>query len=231
MGQKTSLPIQNFIRDENSHKSQRRHQPPAVRIEKLLVDDQTEHYTFIGEDNTTFSFSDFIHTIKTGNQSLIKDLSSVFQETKFKAYFWECPPTSRETAHNQSFEFVLIASHELFSRSADPVSFSTYFNDSNYLNRSVISFRNLGGDAVLVVPSPVGRGVELNKYTHIANFMRLADREQIHYFWKVVGEALDAQLKSGDKVWLSTSGLGVSWLHVRVDNSPKYFNYKIYKNM
>ena len=30
--------------------------------------------------------------------------------------------------------------------------------------------------------------------------------------------------------WLSTAGLGVPWLHLRLDTRPKYYQYGPYKN-
>jgi hypothetical protein len=30
-------------------------------------------------------------------------------------------------------------------------------------------------------------------------------------------------------LWLSTAGMGVSWLHVRLDSSLKYYGYKPFK--
>ena len=32
-------------------------------------------------------------------------------------------------------------------------------------------------------------------------------------------------------VWLSTAGGGVAWLHVRLDDRPKYYSYAPYKNV
>jgi len=29
--------------------------------------------------------------------------------------------------------------------------------------------------------------------------------------------------------WLSTAGLGVYWLHLRLDSRPKYYRYQPYK--
>lgn len=29
-------------------------------------------------------------------------------------------------------------------------------------------------------------------------------------------------------VWLSTAGAGVAWLHVRLDDRPKYYSYRPY---
>lgn len=30
-------------------------------------------------------------------------------------------------------------------------------------------------------------------------------------------------------VWLSTAGMGVSWLHVRLDARPKYYGFAAYR--
>ena len=39
---------------------------------------------------------------------------------------------------------------------------------------------------------------------------------QVHEFWARVGsEALKHIRRAGGRVWLSTSGLGVYWLHLR----------------
>ena len=38
--------------------------------------------------------------------------------------------------------------------------------------------------------------------------------------------AVDELLEEQPKVWLSTSGLGVYWLHVRLDSRPKYYQFK-----
>ena len=34
---------------------------------------------------------------------------------------------------------------------------------------------------------------------------------------------------SAKPVWLSTAGAGVSWLHVRLDDRPKYYGYAPYR--
>jgi hypothetical protein len=32
-------------------------------------------------------------------------------------------------------------------------------------------------------------------------------------------------------VWLSTAGAGVSWLHVRLDDRPKYYQFEPYRHL
>jgi hypothetical protein len=35
---------------------------------------------------------------------------------------------------------------------------------------------------------------------------------------------------SAKPVWLSTAGAGVSWLHVRLDDQPKYYGFALYRS-
>ena len=46
--------------------------------------------------------------------------------------------------------------------------------------------------------------------------------------WQVVGEAMERRLGT-EPVWLSTAGAGVSWLHVRLDDRPKYYGHAPYR--
>jgi hypothetical protein len=48
----------------------------------------------------------------------------------------------------------------------------------------------------------------------------------------MVGTEMKKRLKSlnGNTVWMSTSGLGVHWVHMRMDSNPKYYSHKPYKH-
>ncbi len=88
----------------------------------------------------------------------------------------------------------------------------------------MLAFANLGKDAVLIVPRPLGPA---SVYGHLAAFVRKARDTQRHELWRVVGAETEARL--GDSpVWLSTAGMGVSWLHVRLDSRPKYYGHAPY---
>ena len=92
-------------------------------------------------------------------------------------------------------------------------------------SEDVETFSNLGRDAVMVVPCPVGSD---SAYGHLASFTRDAPEPQQHELWKAVGKAMQNRL-SDKPVWLSTAGMGVSWLHVRLDDRPKYYGFAPYR--
>ncbi len=85
----------------------------------------------------------------------------------------------------------------------------------------------LGRDAILVVPCSEAPP---EAYGHLAAFSRDAPAEQQHAFWKLVGESVASRL-STKPVWLSTAGAGVSWLHVRLDDRPKYYGHAPYRSV
>ena len=59
--------------------------------------------------------------------------------------------------------------------------------------------------------------------------MRHAPAAQVHELWRAVGAAMQARL-SPRPTWLSTAGMGVAWLHVRLDERPKYYGYALYRD-
>ena len=90
----------------------------------------------------------------------------------------------------------------------------------------VATFPNLGGDARLVVP----RSAVATGHAHLAAFVRTAPPPSVDALWVGVGEALAAWRREGrGPVWLSTSGLGVPWVHVRLDARPKYYVHTPYR--
>lgn len=143
-------------------------------------------------------------------------------ENEFPASFWEMPPLNVHGL-NQTFEYVLVESPALAKIQADQAPFQQHF--AKAANRSVLSFPNLGGDAHLVVPVPrQGR----QAYPHLASFTRRAAVDQQLALWSTLSQQIE--LLIGDKpLWVSTSGLGVYWLHIRLDQRPKYYQHIPYK--
>jgi hypothetical protein len=149
---------------------------------------------------------------------------SVLVDAPFPEYFWETPPVTSATI-NREFEFVLVDSQQLAGVRTDEQAFANHFATAES-DASVIEFSNLSGDATLVVPCPRG---PLSAYSQISEFARRAPDDQQHQLWTLVGAALERQL-GAQPVWLSTSGLGVYWLHIRLDSAPKYYTHEPYRN-
>jgi hypothetical protein len=144
-------------------------------------------------------------------------------EAPFDAFRWETPPVTVATV-NRSMEFVLLDSPGI-DRKPDAEAFAEHFHKKP--TSAVIEFSNLGKDAILVVPCPQG---PLSAYGHLGAFVRRAPDSQKHALWALVGAAM--QRRIGNKpVWLSTAGAGVSWLHVRLDDRPKYYGHIPYRQI
>jgi hypothetical protein len=144
-------------------------------------------------------------------------------DAPFKAFRWETPPVTTATL-TRPFEFVLLDSPGL-ARSPDVLAFAEHFRGAP--GAAVLEFANLGGDAIMVVPCPKAAH---SAYCHLAVFVREAPEPQRHALWQLVGEAM-ARRVSSKPVWLSTAGAGVSWLHVRLDNRPKYYGFGPYRQI
>lgn len=143
-------------------------------------------------------------------------------QAPFMAFRWETPPLSEANAQ-QPFEFVLLDSPDL-PRQPDPDAFAEHFR-SAAAPQTVVTFLNLGRDAVLVVPRPIA---DVSAYGHLTAFVREAPEAQKHALWEQVGHTMEQRL-SAKPAWLSTAGAGVSWLHVRLDDRPKYYGYEPYR--
>jgi len=148
---------------------------------------------------------------------------SILFASPFDAFFWENPPITKSNIR-QPYEFVLVNTHQLSKVSAGPIPFREKFN-SNSLNQNVIAFENLGRDAELIVPCPVA---EQSIYTHLASFIRGATDIQKHDLFITLANSLRSRINS-KPTWVSTSGLGVYWLHIRLDTRPKYYSYQPYR--
>jgi hypothetical protein len=139
----------------------------------------------------------------------------------FAAFRWEAPPITTATA-NQPFEFALLDSPGL-ARTPDADAFAEHFRGA--APGGVVEFPNLGKDAIMVVPCPSGPH---SAYGHLGAFVREAPQPQRDALWELVGAAMQRRL-GAKPVWLSTAGAGVCWLHVRLDDRPKYYGFAPYQ--
>ncbi|MEX2500300.1 MAG: hypothetical protein WD397_15640 [Wenzhouxiangellaceae bacterium] len=157
----------------------------------------------------------------TDDSAFSDAFGSVLAETPWAAFRWETPPLL-QNGLDGPFEFVIVNSPEL-AGAPDPSPFAAHFRRAG--RRTIVTFANLGGDAELVVPCP---RTDDAVYTHLAQFVRNAPRRQQRALWHEVGLAMERRV--GDiPVWLSTAGGGVAWLHVRLDDRPKYYAHAAYR--
>ncbi|MCI0376014.1 MAG: hypothetical protein L0215_00255 [Gemmataceae bacterium] len=173
----------------------------------------------IDQAGAPLSYGDVLLLWK-GNAAFRSFCSGLLEAAPYTAYRWETPPLTKST-QGQPFEYVLLDSPGL-APTPDRAAFATHYDTAI---EGVCVFPNLGKDAILVVPSPMGPD---EAYGHLAAFMRQAPSSQIHALWQGVAQAMQETL--GNKpIWLSTAGAGVSWLHVRLDSRPKYYGYAPYR--
>ena len=150
-----------------------------------------------------------------------QSLTEVMTNCPFTAARFETPAATKKTLDNP-FAFVLVDSPGL-DRQADPSSFARQF-DAADPDESVIVFPNLRGDATMIVPRPATHD---SSFTHLLDFLRTAPAEHADALWALTGKTMLKQV--GLKpLWLSTAGGGVPWLHVRIDERPKYYHYRPY---
>jgi hypothetical protein len=158
-----------------------------------------------------------------GDDSFRALFTTLLADAPYRAYLWETPPITRSTV-TRGFEFVLVESPTLAGMTPDPEAFAGPFEAAG-TGADVAAFANLGGDALLVAPCPQTPD---DTYPHLAAFVRTAPMAQRQAFWRAVGAAVSDRL-SDCPLWLSTNGLGVAWLHVRLDSRPKYYVFEAYR--
>lgn len=166
-------------------------------------------------------YCDWIDLIQNSN-AFIAFFIRLLQDSDFEAYFWEVKPVTTVQL-SEHFEFVLVRGDYLMKLNSNRRPFEAYFSE----DATVVSFNNLRGDAQLVVPSPIS---DEDHYTYLARFVRNAPENQVTAFFKRVGKEYASHICEARR-WLSTAGLGVYWLHVRIDSRPKYYKYEGYKDI
>ncbi len=168
------------------------------------------------------SFRDLLTGLES-DDSFARWYTALLADCPFGACFWEHPPLTALQIDRPA-EFVLIDAPSLAGVTANPRPFSEYFAAPN--TESTASFSSLGGDATLIAPGP---GIGTVAGAHLLTFVRQAPAKNVAELWRLVGASVREEL-SERPLWLSTSGLGVYWLHVRLDSVPKYYQYNPYRS-
>ncbi|MEA5464192.1 DUF6940 family protein [Leptothoe sp. PORK10 BA2] len=172
------------------------------------------------QDSVPLSYAAVIHGWQT-DRDFREFFMALLAAVPFTAFRWETPAITTTTV-SRPFECVILPSPGL-ARPPDHKTFAQYFQ----VDQSVVIFSNLGQDAILVVPCPHSSHKD---YGHLGAFIRHAPNNQQHELWKAVGHAMAKRLGS-TAIWLSTAGDGVAWLHVRLDDYPKYYHHGPYRTI
>lgn len=147
----------------------------------------------------------------------------VLSQTRFAAFFWEMPPIARGQTEF-AYECVVIQSAALAHLAPDPQAFAAELARTS---ETVAVFRNLGGDALLVTPRLMG---DPEAYAHLGAFLRRGPEQQKHEFLQALGRAAECESRASTRpIWISTAGLGVAWMHARLDSRPKYYQHAAYR--
>jgi hypothetical protein len=189
-----------------------------LRYERSPVDRGTKYVLYL--DAVPLSYSSAIDLLARNERFRI-DLTALLAGAEYAAFRWETPPVTR-TRVGRPFEFVLIDSPTL-AMAPEPEVFSSHFAAVSQ-DVDVIAVPNIGRTATLIVPRQL---VDPAAYVHLAAFVRGAPAAQIHRLWQSVANGVRAAL-ADRPLWLSTAGGGVSWLHVRIEGTPKYYAYRPY---
>jgi hypothetical protein len=168
-------------------------------------------------------------------------LNDIIASSPYDAVFFETPSTTAATYETQLFEFVVVDAPKLhaFAQSSTNAAnpFQAALATASNATDFAATFPNLGADALLIVPKALTGELKAEhqdvQYAHLANFIRNGSPEHIAAVWNMLAQAyLDRILQQQpNPVWLSTSGMGVLWLHFRLDTVPKYYSYEPYKQL
>lgn len=170
-----------------------------------------------------------------GTDAALQTFIDVLRKNPYQAFFFETRPVQASKTSSKDFEFVLVDAprlHRFATQKPDPEAFATQFRKCS---QPACSFPSLGGDAALVAPKPPTgseTASELAAFSHLAVFCREASNDVVSSTWKLAIQVYQHELEkqSGRPLWFSTSGMGVAWLHFRVDQRPKYYTYATYRS-
>lgn len=150
--------------------------------------------------------------------------SSLLAASSFKRFYFEVVPVALSTL-DREFEFVLI---DYPARKRSHVHLDTFGDYFRALpEEEVLAFPNFGEDAMLVVPAP---RTALSVYSDLGSFVRCAPAGQVDALWKRVGEVVFRSIGE-QPLWLCTVGIALHYLHIRLDERPKFIRYLPYRDI
>ncbi len=154
------------------------------------------------------------------NNAFIDFFVSLLILSNFNNFFWQCCSVNRNDLKKKLFECYLIETKYDFGV-ADNSSFQEYLKTS----KSIVNFYNFNKDCLLIVPN-YNHSISKSSYLNIYNFIKFAPKSQIHLLFHQISLNIYKEFHKTKKIYLNTHGLGVPWIHIRLDYYPKYYNLK-----
>lgn len=161
-------------------------------------------------------------TWKNKIESWLEGKYQIYPSDIKESFYYETTPITNNM--NTNYEENYIQNSYLTNMKQDYSSFEKEINKSN--NKYVVSFFNLSKTSYLIVPIPRSN----KKFTTLKDFIDNASKIQQKKLWQKVALSTIMMLKKYNKVWISTHGTGVPYLHIRIDIKPKYYQTIIFKN-
>lgn len=166
------------------------------------------------------------------DDSVLQQFLGILRRNSYRAFFFETRPVTALQMASKTFEFVLVDAPQLAEFAScrpNPWAFAEHFGGCS--GRSSCVFPNSGGDATLIAPKYQPK-VDLAAFSHLADFCRCAPADIVMQAWKLAIETYVhlVECQEGRSLWFSTSGMGISWVHFRVDRRPKYYMYPNFRN-
>ena len=136
-----------------------------------------------------------------------------------KPFIWRCSVLDKNELLEYKHEFIE-DSRFIGHEKQDLGIMASSLNKKKFdKEKYVVAFPNLNGDTVLVVPKErIGK-----HFTSIYYFSKNASLLQQKMFCKRVSIDARKALNKFTYVFISTHGLGIDYLHVRICSYPKYY--------
>ena len=137
----------------------------------------------------------------------------------YAGFCWETEPVTKGSL-DREHQFVVVKSESHERIRQNPTPFQEHFDTGEL----AVAFPNLGKNGIMIAPTPD----QSFDGGSLASFLATAPGERMVALWALTGREMEYRLGS-EPIWISTAGLGVSWLHVRLDTRPKYYRYAPYR--
>ncbi|MEZ4316815.1 MAG: hypothetical protein R3F61_04915 [Myxococcota bacterium] len=142
------------------------------------------------------------------------ELTTILAELDTTGGFFECAPVRAATA-DRPWAAVLRPTRVFDRMRADPRAFAAHLRGPG---PEIRVFANLSGDCTLVCPTR-------SDALHLLGFLRTAPTALSDDLWATTAREVLARIDRTKPLWVSTHGTGVPWLHVRLDDTPKYYGH------